>query len=55
MEILYYRINRKSNLILFDDIGMEKTKSELNLELDNTADKSLGQKLDNILNTIISK
>ena len=55
MDILYYRINRKSNLILFDDLGMEKTKSTLNIELDNTADKSLGKKLDNILNTIISK
>ena len=47
MDILYYRINRKSNLILFDDLGMEKTKSTLNIELDNTADKSLGKKLDN--------
>ena len=55
MDILYYRINRKSNLILFDDLGMEKTKSTLNIELDNSADKSLGKKLDNILNTIISK
>ena len=55
MDILYYRINRKSNLILFEDLAMEKTKSALTSELDNTADKSLGNKMDNILNTIISK
>ena len=54
MDILYYRINRKSNLILFEDLGMEKTKSALTAELDNTADKSLGQKMDNILSTIIN-
>ena len=54
MDVLYYRINRKSNLILFEDLAMEKTKSALNSELDNTADKSLGQKIDNIFHTIIS-
>ena len=55
MDILYYRINRKSNLILFADLAMEKTKSTLTSELDNSADKYLGQKMDNIFSTILSK
>ena len=54
MDILYYRINRKSNLILFEDMAMEKTKSALNVELDNTTDKELGEKTDAIFNSIIS-
>ena len=54
MDILYYRINRKSNLILFEDLALQKTKSTLTSELDNTADKSLGQKMENIFNTIIN-
>ena len=54
MDILYYRINRKSNLILFEDMAMEKIKSALNLELDNTADKELGEKTSAIFNSIIS-
>ena len=54
MDILYYRINRKSNLILFEDMAMEKIKSALNLELDNTADKELGEKTNAIFNSIIS-
>ena len=54
MDILYYRINRKSNLILFEDLALQKTKSTLSSELDNTADKSLGQKMENIFNTIIN-
>ena len=53
MDILYYRINRKSNLILFDEITMERTKSTLTTELDNSADKELGQKTDAIFNSII--
>ena len=55
MDILYYRINRKSNLILFPDLAMEKTKSALTLELNNSSDKYLGQKMDNIFNIILSK
>ena len=53
MDILYYRINRKSNLILFEDMVLKKTKEELNTELDDTADKALGQKTDAIFNSII--
>ena len=55
MDSLYYRINRKSNFILFEDLAMQKTRSALTTELDNTADKSLDQKMDIIFNTIISK
>ena len=55
MHVLYYRINRKSNLILFEDLAMEKTKSSLKTELDNTTDKSSVNKMDNIFNIIISK
>ena len=55
MDILYYRINRKSNLILFPDLAMEKTKSALTLELNNSSDKYLGQKMDNIFNIILNK
>ena len=53
MDILYYRINRKSNLILFEDMAMDRTKAALNIELDNTADKELGEKTDAIFNSII--
>ena len=53
MDILYYRINRKSNLILFEDMVLKKTKEELTTELDDTADKALGQKTDAIFNSII--
>ena len=53
MDILYYRINRKSNLILFEDMAMDRTKAALNEELDNTADKELGEKTDAIFNSII--
>ena len=55
MDILYYRINRKSNLILFDDLVMKKTKSALSTDLDNNIDKSLDQKMDSIFSTIIGK
>ena len=55
MDSLYYRINRKSNFILFEDLAMQKTRSALTTELDNTADKSLDQKMDIIFNTIISR
>ena len=55
MDILYYRINRKSNLILFPDLAMEKTKSALASELNNSSDKYLGQKMDNIFNIILNK
>ena len=53
MDILYYRIDRKSNLILFEDMVLKKTKEELTTELDDTADKALGQKTDAIFNSII--
>ena len=53
MDILYYRINRKSNLILFEDMVLKKTKEELTTELDDTADKALGQKTEAIFNSII--
>ena len=53
MDILYYRINCKSNLILFEDMAMDRTKAALNTELDNSADKALGQKTDAIFNSII--
>ena len=53
MEILYYRINRKSNLILFEEMVMDRIKAALNTELDNTADKELGEKTDAIFNSII--
>ena len=55
MHVLYYRINRKSNLILFEDLAMEKTKCSLKTELDNTPDKSSVNKMDNIFNIIMSK
>ena len=55
MDILYYSINRKSNVIFFADLAIEKTKSTLTSELDNSADKYLGQKMDNIFSTILSK
>ena len=53
MDILYYRINRKSNLILFEDMAMDRTKAALTTELDNSADKELGEKTDAIFNSII--
>ena len=53
MDILYYRINRKSNLILFEDMAMDRTKAALTTELDNSADKELGEKIDAIFNSII--
>ena len=53
MDILYYRINRKSNLILFEDMAMDRTKAALTTELDNAADKELGEKTDAIYNSII--
>ena len=53
MDILYCRINRKSNLILFEDMVLKKTKEELTTELDDTADKALGQKTEAIFNSII--
>jgi hypothetical protein len=53
MDILYYRINRKSNLILFEDMAMDRTKAALTTELDNSTDKELGEKTDAIFNSII--
>ena len=53
MDILYYRINRKSNLILFEDMAMDRTKAALLTELDNSLDKELGEKTDAIFNSII--
>ena len=53
MDILYSRINRKSNLILFEDMAMDRTKAALTTELDNAADKELGEKTDAIYNSII--
>ena len=53
MDLLYYRINRKSNLILFEDMAMDRTKAALNTELENCADKELGEKTDAIFNSII--
>ena len=53
MDILYYRINRKSNLILFEDMAMDRTKASLTTELDNSADRELGEKTDAIFNSII--
>ena len=53
MDILYYRINRKSNLILFEDMAMDRTKAALTTELDNAADRELGEKTDAIFNSII--
>jgi hypothetical protein len=53
MDILYYRINRKSNLILFEDMAMDRTKAALNIELNNSTDKELGEKTDAIFNSII--
>ena len=53
MDILYYRINRKSNLILFEDMAMDRTKAALMTELDNSTDKELGEKTDAIFNSII--
>ena len=53
MDILYYRINTKSNLILFEDMAMDRTKAALLTELDNSLDKELGEKTDAIFNSII--
>lgn len=53
MGILYCRINRKSNLILFEDMEMDRTKDALTTELDNAASKELWEKTDAIYNSII--
>ena len=53
MDILYYRINTKSNLILFEDMAMDRTKTALLTELDDSLDKELGEKTDAIFNSII--
>lgn len=53
METLYYRINHKSNLILFDDIALDRIKTSLENDLTNVEEHYTLEKIDIIYNTIL--
>ncbi len=53
METLYYRINHKNNLKLFDNASLVQLKTNLFYELSVSDDSTIGNEINKIFNKIL--